>query len=195
MSQAPASWHITAKNGDSLLQNLSGDSSTDIHRETLSGLSPACVLRTELISAFARKKDGASFSRDDLENQLQQLLLQLPEVANSVHNAAYLEQGIQITCDARCWGQFAQKAIRVKVNHIPGMDDGGLGIETAILKFNPARSKRMVAFLEKKKKRRFADGDLISVMQPMLFDGRAIYQRGVAAFQVSNLKTSVFLPQ
>ena len=68
-------------------------------------------------------------------------------------------------------------------------------METAILKFNPAQGKRMVALFEKKMKRRVADGDLISVMQPMLFDGRAIHQRGVAAFQVSNLKTSVFLPQ
>ena len=89
-------------------------------------------------------------------------------------------------------GQLAQQPLRLQINHVPGMDDGGLRRELRLLELHPARRRRRAcSSCSRNRKEESPGGDLVSMLQPLLFDPGAVHQGSVAAVEVPHPESSV----
>src|SRR5438093_11002246 len=93
--------------------------------------------RGETFAAVAIQQNGAAISRSDFKNQIQNLRLQLLQITDSVHQAADLEQRIEISCHPRSSRQFAEHPVGLKIENILRPELRG-GMECAFLQFNVA---------------------------------------------------------
>src|SRR5207245_7373529 len=93
--------------------------------------------RGETFAAVAIQQNGAAISRSDFKNQIQNLRLQLLQITDSVHQAADLEQRIEISCHPRSSRQFAEHPVGLKIENILRPElRGGMGC--ALFKFHVA---------------------------------------------------------
>src|SRR5207247_4308588 len=140
--------------------------------------------RGETFAAVAIQQNGAAISRSDFKNQIQNLRLQLLQITDSVHQAADLEQRIEISCHPRSSRQFAEHPVGLKIENILRPElRGGMGC--ALFKFHVAGG--LLDFLPyQEHKNRIPTRDRKSVVQPALGHGHSIHKSAVAALEVAN---------
>ena len=109
-----------------------------------------------------------------------------------MHDSADLDQGAQIARQLRSRRQLAQQPVRLQIDHIPGRDELRLRAGMAVVKFHTAGGNAAVDLIQQKQKHRIADGDLISMAQPLLLHRDSVHQSAIAAGQILDLKTPVF---
>ena len=83
----------------------------------------------------------------------------------------------------------------LQINHVPGIEDGRLCCVLRLLEFHPARCRRRLFVFQQKQKGRVAGGNLISMLQPLLFNAGAVHQGSIAAVKVSHQESSVLPAQ
>src|SRR5205809_423898 len=81
-----------------LFEDLARDGTAYPHRLRCMRQTMARKNRGETFAAVAIQQNGAAISRSDFKNQIQNLRLQLLQITDSVHQAADLEQRIEISC-------------------------------------------------------------------------------------------------
>ena len=140
------------------------------------------------------QQDRASPGGHNLENQIQQLALQVIEIADRMHDAADLQQRIKVARYLRCRRQFPQQPVWLQIDNILGMDDRGFRRTLVVFKFHTARGRDIRVF-QQKQKTRIARRDLVSVSQPLLLYYRPVDEGSISAVQVSHLELPLFTPQ
>src|SRR6202167_2411927 len=121
--QITATRNIAAQDRNPLLQHLAGDRAADLDQLGPPRLPHPCERGIELLAFLVSQQDRAPAGGNHLKNQVQQLPLQVVEIANRVYDPADLEQGVQVARHARGGGQLAQEALRLQVDYVPRVDD------------------------------------------------------------------------
>ena len=74
------------------------------------------------------------------------------------------------------------------------MNNRGFGGLRSLFKLDSGGSGSRLFILQQEQERRISSDDLISMFQPTFLYGVSIYERAVAAAEVSHLKYPLFIP-
>ena len=140
--------------------------------------------RRKFLVAFAIQQDCATLCRHHFKDEFQDLRLQLVEVRNGMDHAADFQQRVQVPPQPRSRRQFPQHSFRLKVENILRAHlRGGLG--QSVVKFDAVRGRFIRVLFQQEHKNRFANRDLVPVVQLFFRDDPAVYECAIAAVQIA----------
>src|SRR5579862_905187 len=184
-SEAAAARDIRSEDRQSLLEDAMRDGPAYADGPVIVGIAIPAEYRGELLAVCSIEQNRSAFRRSHFKSQVENLRLQLIQIADRMHDAADFEESIQIPCQPRGGRQLAENLLRLQIQNVLRADlCRGVRRLLVLELHHPAGTGPDRLIVSDEEEDGVSNRNFIEVFQLVFRDGFAVDQSAVAAFEV-----------